>query len=144
MFESNPFHTRYRVEYLMPGSFMSEPMVKPISAYSVKEAVDAAPDDAFCFTIYEVEETPDLGPDFLVLPKPKNRSVKHYIGGTVLSVDAVEAMEGDYAILVANMRGNGWDFVVRCRTGNFQPYAPGDVMVAPRVCKQGSSTRLQQ
>lgn len=128
--ESSPIKTRYRARYSIPGSFFSEHQVKDLDAYSVKEAIQKAPKSAFGFTIYEVEEPPDLGPDFTVTSKAKNESAMHYLDGDILSIQAVEELPGDHKILVSNMKGNEWDFVVRCRTGNFQPFKDGDVLVA--------------
>jgi len=55
--------------------------------------------------------------------------------GEVLTADDITRMavdDGpDYSILLANMRGNGWDRVVRTNRGNFQPVEPGDVVLAP-------------
>jgi hypothetical protein len=53
--------------------------------------------------------------------------------GEVLTADDLEHLPGiaDYSILLSNMRGNGWERVVRTRRGNFQPIEPGDVVLAP-------------
>jgi hypothetical protein len=51
--------------------------------------------------------------------------------GEVLTADDIERLDDghDYSILLANMRGNGWERVVRTRRGNFQPVEPVDVVL---------------
>jgi hypothetical protein len=51
--------------------------------------------------------------------------------GEALTADDIERLDDghDYSILLSNMRGNGWEQVVRTRRGNFQPIEPGDVVV---------------
>ena len=124
----------HRVTYYFPGSLFSEESTRTIDHRDPARAADDAPDGAFCFTLHDVEETPDLGPDFTVIPKPKNKTGRYYIGGEVFTVEQVEALDGDHDILAANMRCNGYEQVVRCRTGNWQPLEADDVVleIAPR------------
>lgn len=121
---------KHCVEYLLPGTLFPECQTLTIKSRSVKEAVRLAPKNAYCFTIYDVEDAPDLGPDFMVTPKAKNRTPRHYLGGKVFTLEEVKALEGD--VLARNMEGNGWPHVIQCRTGNWQPFEDDDVLVAPR------------
>lgn len=123
----------HKVEYLMPGLLVSESITLDLSERSVKEAVDLAPKNAFCFTFFDVPDAPDLGEEFTVTPKPQNRSGRYYLGGEVLTLKDVREHYGAYSILLSNMRGNEWDAVIKCRTGNFQPFTSEDVIVKPRV-----------
>lgn len=122
----------HKAEYLIPGFLFSEETVRTLPRRSVSEALAVAPEHSFCFSFYDVEETPDLGPDFTVHPKPKNRSGKHYIDGEVFTLEQVQGLGGDHGNLVANMTGNGWARVVRCRTGNWQPFEDNDQIVSAR------------
>ena len=53
--------------------------------------------------------------------------------GEVLTAADVEALDDgqDYSILLSNMRGNGWERIVRTNRGNFQPVEAHDVVIAP-------------
>lgn len=123
---------KHKVEYLLPGVFLAEYTRLTIKDRSVEEAVRLAPDNAYCFTIYDVEDAPDLGEDFDVVPMPKNRTKRHYLGGELFTPEEIEALPGDHSTLIANARGNDWPRMIRCRTGNWQPFEDGDVVVAPR------------
>lgn len=120
----------HKAEYTHPGAFVAESTTVVLSARSADEARRVAPASAYCFTLYDVKEAPDLGPDFTVLPKPQNRSGRHYLGGTVHTLAEVERMGDDKRTLAANMRSNGWDRVVHCFVGGWwQPFESGDVLM---------------
>jgi hypothetical protein len=54
-----------------------------------------------------------------------------YVGEALTAEDIEQLDDGeDYSILLSNMRGNGWERVVRTRRGNFQPVEPVDHVVA--------------
>lgn len=121
---------RHFAEYSMPGSFLNEEEGRELDARDVAEAIAKAPASAFAFVLYDPPaEVPDVGPDFRVIPKRQNVSAKHYIDGTVRTLAEIEARGSEVGMLAANMRGNGWDRVVECRTGNFQPFEDGDQIV---------------
>ena len=62
-----------------------------------------------------------------------------FVGEELTAADIERWDDADqYAILLSNMRGNGWERVVRTRRGNFQPVEPGDVVVAPAELAAGS------
>lgn len=119
----------HRAEYLLPRSFYPEETVRKIASRDPAAALAAAPRGTFCFTIYDVETAPDLGPDFTVTPKAKNRTGRYYIGGTLHTVDEVEAAGHD--ILASNMRANKWPLVIHCPTGNWQPFEDTDTLLEP-------------
>lgn len=50
--------------------------------------------------------------------------------GEELTEEDVKRLDGDHSILLANMRGNGWERIVRTRQGNFQPVERGDVVLS--------------
>jgi hypothetical protein len=133
---------RPKAQYLLPGSFFSEDQAVELPERSVAAAVEAAPEGAFCFRLYDspiVDFEFDAGL-FRVLPIPQNESHKHYIGGEVFTCDELRALaveEGDpkkYDILIANVSTwtpNGYidGRAIRCQTGNWQPFEEGDEVV---------------
>lgn len=133
----------HRARYYLPGSFFAEDVSKELSDRSVDAAIARAPMSAFAFVLYD---TPiiDFEYDadrFKVNPTPQNESAKHYIGGTIYTCDELRALavaEGDpdrYRTLIANVtqyRPNGGSVegrAIRCRTGNWQRFEDGDVLV---------------
>lgn len=117
----------HKARYLIPGIMFSEEVTRELPERSPEAAVAAAPDEAFGFTLFDVaDETPDLGPEYRVVALPQNESDRYYIDGVLLDRGEVEAMGDDFLILASNMRINRWDTVVRCRTGNYQPFTPGE------------------
>lgn len=120
---------KYMAEFLLPGFLFPESTVRDLPEHTVEAAVAVAPEGAYCFTLYEIEEPPDLGPDFKVSPVAKNRSKRYYLGGRIYNVIEIESMGDDKRTLAANMRGNHWDEIIQCKPGNWQPFEPGDVLV---------------
>lgn len=118
----------YWAEYLMPGILFPEETVKQLDSHDALEALSKAPEDSFCFTLFDTLEPPDLGPDFRVLPTRKNQSKRYYIGGSLHTIEEAEKMGADG--VAANMRGNNWAVVIKCRTGNWQPFLDGDVQLS--------------
>lgn len=128
--------------YWTPGSFFSEDVAIVLPERSVDAALDAAPEGAFAFKIYDspiCDFEFDAGL-FRVVPIPQNYSARHYIGGDVFTCDDLRALavtEGDpkkYDILISNVsRGWGDTLVegraIRCRAGNWQPFEEGDVLL---------------
>jgi hypothetical protein len=123
------------VEYQHPGSFYSEDESRAVDGRDPQRAAADAPDSAFAFAFYEVitaavtvdREKVELR------SRARRRSATYYIDGEVLDEHGVASLPGDHQILLSNMRGNGWSFVVKCRTGNFQPFDPPGDQVITRV-----------
>ena len=125
----------HKARYSLGGSFFAEETTRTLERRTVLAALQAAPPGAFCFVLYDVEEAPDLGPDFNVTPKAKNTSGRYYIGGTLYTVEQLEyrmaATGEDFKILASNMRCNRCDQVIECQTGNWQPFEADDSIVDP-------------
>lgn len=123
---------KHMARYYYPGFLFSEESTRVLDLRDPQLAVQMAPESAFCFVLYDIEEAPDLGPDFAVTPKPKNESGRYYIGGRLYTIDEVRAMnlQGDYTILISNMESNHWDYVIQTRSGNWQPFTSDDSIVA--------------
>ena len=90
------------VAYMHPGTFFSEESIKPVDERNPQQQASDAPDSAFAFFYFDVVTT-------IVI-----------VGG-----ERIETSSGRHNILLSNMRDNGWDPIVRCRTGNFQPFETG-------------------
>jgi hypothetical protein len=120
------------VEYELPGVFVAEQDRRPVSSRDPRKAAETAPRQAFAFTFYDVVVATAYVDDEEVTTtsRSRSRSGRYFIDGEQFDAAGVEALPGDHHILLANMRGNGWEHVVRCRTGNFQPMQPGDEIVS--------------
>jgi hypothetical protein len=129
--------TRHHVRFLYPGSFFPEESGATRIAESTTEAVLAVSPDGRWFAAeivtaeYERFASDDGAERWLPTPT-KSKKKRIIIGQKMTSAD-VAAMPGDRRILLSNMRGNGWDPVVRTRCGNFQPIEDGDVVLAPET-----------
>lgn len=115
------------VTYLLPGAFVAEETSRPVESRSVEEAVREAPEHAYAFTFWERLETEHAGEK--LIGRPRDRSKRYYLGGEVMTVEDVRGLDGDFRTLIANMESNRWYQVIRCRTGNFQPFKDGDRLI---------------
>ena len=119
------------IAYLTPGSFMSEESTRKVEKRNPEEDIKEAPEYAFAFFYFDIVKTSVKVGDEQVDTSSGRRNIsnRYYIDAEVLDLKAVEALEGDTEILIRNMKGNGYDQVVRCRTGNFQPLDEKDVLL---------------
>jgi len=121
------------VAYLHPGSFFSEESVSKVPNRDPNQQTKDAPQSAFAFFYYDiVTSVVDVeGERIETASTRRNISKTYYVDAELLDYAAVEALANEegisptsHRILLSNMHGNGYDLVVRCRTGNFQPYEP--------------------
>lgn len=119
----------HRATYYIPGTLFPETVTKKLDARSVDEAVSKAPSSAYCFELFDVLPPPDLGPEFSVTSKPLNKSARFFIGGKLFTVEEVEREYPELGILASNMRCNDYKVVIRCRTGNWQPFQMEDTLL---------------
>ena len=121
---------------LYPGSFMPEegrPVL--IADADPATALAAVPDDGRWFALSVCTVTERRwddgagGSKWLAEGAPDRYRI--YVGET-FTADEIEAWSNadSYRILLSNMRGNGWERVVRTRAGNFQPVESVDVVVS--------------
>jgi hypothetical protein len=125
---------KHMVEFFIPGALFSEGEVHEVPERTVEAAIKLAPRHAFAFRFYDVNEPPaDIDREsFDVAPKALNKSARYYLGGELFTPDEIvagAAGTGDFSILVSNARGNGYDRLIRCRTGNWQPFEADDTLV---------------
>lgn len=131
------------VTFYSPGTLMSERTTKSIHAWDLELAVamaktitkryDARPYGFYFSTMLEavdVVET-DRG-SLMVQPRQIAKSGMHYLGGTVMTIQDVEARDDpNDSILISNMRINSWEHVVEVTNGyrSTHLFSPGDVIV---------------
>lgn len=119
------------VAYLLPGSFFSEESVHEVASRNPDEDIKNAHEYAFALFYFDIVKTiVKVGEERVETSSGRrNISHRHYIGGEILDIEAVEALGSEYDTVVRNMKGNDWDKVIRCRTGNFQPFEDEDVLL---------------
>ena len=131
---SAPVVTTY-IRYLYPGTL--EGHDRAVANRDPEQAVRNAPEDAYGFTVSErISAVVHAGPDRepVTLSSPARRvSRPFFIDGTALDAEDVASLPGNHRILLDNMRVNRWERVIRCRTGNFLPFAAGDTLVGSRA-----------
>lgn len=115
--------TKTFVTVWYPGSFFAEE-----DTHEVKErdpmAIAGKYPRCFAFKFFDqvCGETEIGGEKQKVRSKPRNESPKYFPGGKLMNAEEVEKTVPNSRILVTNMRGNGWDQIVKTRVGNFQPF----------------------
>ena len=119
------------VTYLLPGIMITEESVHAVAHRDPRQAAADAPADAFAFTFHDqVTATATVdGQEVPLTSRALNKSKRFYIDAEKLTYADVEALDGDHHILLANMRGNRWETMLRCRTGNYQPLEDGDQVI---------------
>ena len=134
---AEPVVTTY-VEYLYPGSFFPEESAHPVTERNPGRVAQEAPGSVFAFRFYDVVTTKVMvgSEETGLASQPVNATGRFYIDAEKLTAADVEALPGDHRILLSNMRSNGWDPILRCRTGNFQPLEDGDVIISSETGAQ--------
>lgn len=110
------------VAYQHFGRFFWEESVKPVNAPNPQQQANDAPDSAFAFFYFDIVTgvVNVEGERIKISSGRLNITKMYYIDAELLTSDQVAKLPGDHSILLSNMQGNGWDLIVRCRTGNFQ------------------------
>lgn len=109
------------VEFVYPGSFMNEYSSQEVKS---RDAEVELPKGAFAYRFFD-HETVKVGNKTFTGDR-SNVSGLTYVDGEVLSVEDVKKSVPNSRTLVSNMEGNGWDYVVKTKRGNFQPLEKGD------------------
>jgi hypothetical protein len=110
------------ISYLLPGSFVSESTHVDVDDLSLPKPEDI-PKNAFAFTFHKQKYTVDDDGQILY-GSPKQVSGTYYIDGVLKTAEDFNE-EHDH-ILLFNMEANNWNTVVKCRTGNIQPFGIKD------------------
>lgn len=128
--------TRITATPMYPGSLYPEPGSTVAITYAEPAtALAAVEDDGRWFCIEVRTEIQKLWADGaggeMWVTEGDTPSYRIYVGEQVTVADIESWPDAeDYRILLSNMRGNGWDPIVRTRRGNFQPINPEDVVVS--------------
>ena len=122
---------------LSPGSFYPEDSTGEVTGRDPGKTAREVSSDVFAFRYHDIAATTvtidgEDGEDVTLRSRALRKSPLYYIDAEELTAADVEALPGDHKILLANMRGNGWDVILRCRTGNFRPKEPGDVVISTK------------
>lgn len=120
-----PTRTTY-VAYQHPGIFLSEESVVRVEVCDPQQQANDAPGSAFAFFYFDVVTTVVYvdGERIVTHSDRCNISSTYYIDAKLMTFSEVASLPGDTGILLSSMRSNKWDSVVRCRTGNVQPFEP--------------------
>lgn len=118
------------VTYLLPGSFFTEDCTEEVANRDVTNAQKKAPEGAFAFYFSERSRIVEGGET--LWGEYKRQSGTYFLGGKLMDAVDVQRNVSDPRTLLANMKGNGWKRVIKCRTGNFQPFDDRkDVLLQP-------------
>ena len=111
------------VELLYPGSFYPEEEESFVTERNPEEIAAKYP-RCFSFQFYDqvVKDVKVDGEKRTVRGPKRNVSPKYFPGASLFTAAELKKLNGDYSILISNMECNGWQHVVKCRTGNFQPF----------------------
>ena len=136
------------VTFLSPGTLVAETTTLPIKAWDVDQAVAMAGDvveryDArpwgFYFTT-RGRAADELDSRILAT------SGRYFLGGTIETIDEVaKRADPSDAILLQNMKANGWDRVVHCNSKYRceQPMLETDTMLEVPACGADESLAAQ-
>lgn len=127
--------TEHWVKFLLPGTLFPEETRVQLESRSTREAMAFADKNAYAFKLYDVEVRTGVLEDGEKIENRRmvNESGMYFIGGKLLDKEDIakeNELNNRYSILLSNMESNGYEYVVRCRTGNYQPFQEGDVLFA--------------
>ena len=119
------------VSYYYPGLIVSDESTKHVLDRDPEREAREADERAYAFYYFDIVSAVVSVEDIRVQTRSERRNISctYYINGEVLDIDQVAELPGDNRILLDNMRGNEWTRVIRCRTGNFQPFEDSDILV---------------
>jgi len=135
---TDPVTTTY-VRYLYPGSFFPEESVREVTGRDPERTAREADPAVFAFEFFDRVKMAVVasGEEVEVGSGAIRKSGLYYIDAEPMTSADVAALPGDHSILLSNMRSNGWDPVLRCRTGNFRPLEEGDTVISSGVRPPG-------
>ena len=114
---------------LFPGSFYPEESVKKVKNRELGEL--DIPQNCFAVQFFDLV-TAKFDVDGQIIEttsKRFNESDRFYINATVMNQEEVAKEHGENSTILGNMQSNRWDEVVKCVTGNFQPFEKEDSIV---------------
>lgn len=120
---------RTYVEFFLPGVRVTETSTKEVESRDPEQLV--VPDEVFGFRFFDVlEATVEVGGQQVKLTSGAiSKSPMYYYGGRIYTREDVVLGVSDNQVLLDNMDGNDWKYVIRTRFGNFQPFHGEDVLI---------------
>ena len=117
------------VEFLYPGSFMSESWTTQVKTRDVSKL--KVPKNSFAFKFFDIISVvvEADGKKIELTSEAINESSKHYYGGKLYTVAELKREFPMQRILISNVESNGYKKAIKCRTGNWQPFEKTDVFV---------------
>jgi hypothetical protein len=119
----NERRTRKYIEYYYPGILFSESSKEDVESFDPSELT--IPDACFGFEYHSVEEI-FIDEKWRPLTETNKSHGMIYPDGEIFDEEKLIAENQNKGFLLDNMRGNGWNLVVRTKVGNFQPFRNED------------------
>ncbi len=118
--------TKHRVTYYYPGSFVAN-----LSNQDIVDRYSIGKIPKGCYGLSVTDFTEVLIDGETIRGKETNESGMVFFGQKMDAEDVKNEndQEGKYDILLSNMRCNDYEFVVKTRSGWFQPVREGDVVL---------------
>jgi hypothetical protein len=120
-------------ELYMPGSFMDESSTVEVNGRTIEQIARTADISVFAVRTFKVlEGTAQVGDKTVKVRSERfDVSPQAFVGGDVFTLEEVKTQFPQHSTLISNMEGNGWNRVIRARTGNWKPYE-GEAVLAVR------------
>jgi len=115
---------KHYVIFYYPGSLVNEEEIKLIS--SRKDKIEI-PKGSFGYRFFDRTEV-ELDGEALI-GKRRDYSVMYYMGKK-MSLAEVKRELPKEEVLIRNMEGNNYKYVVKTIRGNFQPFKKGDKIIS--------------
>jgi len=115
---------KHYVRLFFPGVFFAETSECIIKTRDVNNIT--IPDNCYGYMFYDREETMLHGVE--LQSGEINKTGIHYFGRAMTLAEVKKELPSE-RILIFKMENNGWDRVVKTRTGNFQPFEEDDCIV---------------
>jgi hypothetical protein len=117
-----------RVEFLIPGGCINENDPVELQGRTIEQlARDVKPSVIGIRTFRRVEGTVIVdGKSMRVSSSKFDLSGTTYIDGEIMNANLVKRSIPDSESLVYNMEQSGWDWVIRTRSGNIEPFMAND------------------
>lgn len=124
----NGTETKTYVEFWYRGVFVDEPSIRETASRDTARIT--VPEGVYAFSFFDIMSSEVNGE--LLESGRLNESPRYFYGGRIMTLAEVKMEIPDSRILQDNMTINRWSRVIRCRTGNFQPFTDSDAYVPER------------
>jgi len=115
---------KHYMRLFFPGVFMAETSERLIQERDVNNIT--IPDNCYGYMFYDIAETMLHGVE--LRSGEINKTGIHYFGKAMTLAEVKKELPSR-RILISNMEMNGWNRVVKTRTGNFQQLEEDDCIV---------------